>query len=176
MKKILGLLLTAFLATAGAKAADSVYSFKAQSLDGKMVKLSQYKGKTLLIVNVASKCGNTPQYEGLEKLYDKYKDKNFVVLGFPCNQFGHQEPGTAKEIRAFCDSMYGVKFPLFAKIEVNGPNANPLYKYLKSVFPGDIGWNFAKFLVDPSGKPVKRYDPKTKPDQVEGDVKGLLKL
>jgi glutathione peroxidase len=132
----------------------SVYPFKAKTIDGKEVSLSEYQGKALLIVNVASQCGFTPQYAGLESLYQKYKDKGFAVLGFPCNQFGAQEPGNEAEIKSFCDLNFGVTFPLFGKIDVNGANAHPLYKYLTSDKPGVLGteaikWNFTKFLIDP---------------------------
>jgi glutathione peroxidase len=158
----------------------NVHSFKAKSIDGKEVSLSDYRGKALLIVNVASRCGFTPQYEGLEKLYEKYQAKGLEVLGFPCNQFGSQEPGTESEIKSFCDLNYGVKFPLFAKIDVNGDNAHPLYKYLTHDKPGILGteaikWNFTKFLVDKQGEPVKRYASATKPEDLEKDVEGLLK-
>ncbi|MBS0439565.1 MAG: glutathione peroxidase, partial [Proteobacteria bacterium] len=135
----------------------SVYDFSARTIDGDEQKLSAYKGKTLLVVNVASKCGFTPQYTGLEALYEKFKDKGVVVLGFPCDQFGHQEPGDEAEIKNFCALTYDVKFPMFAKVEVNGANAHPLYKYLKSQAKGLLGsesikWNFTKFLVDADGK------------------------
>jgi glutathione peroxidase len=157
----------------------TVYEFKAKAIDGKEVSLSQYKGKGLLIVNVASRCGFTPQYEGLEKLYEKYKDKGFEVLGFPCNQFGAQEPGTESEIKSFCELNFGVKFPLFAKIDVNGPQTHPLYEFLKNAQPGVLGsegikWNFTKFLVDQKGNPVKRYASTEKPEALEGDIQALL--
>ncbi len=161
-------------------AQDTVYQFKEKTLDGKPIQLDHYKGKVLLIVNVASMCGNTPQYAGLEDLYKKYKGKGFEILGFPCNQFGSQEPGTAEQIKTFCTTKYNVTFPLFTKIEVNGDNADPLYKFLKAEQPGtgskpDIGWNFAKFLIGKDGKPVKRYDPSFKPDGIDPDVASLLK-
>jgi glutathione peroxidase len=135
----------------------SVYDFKAKTIDGKDQSLGEYKGKVMLVVNTASKCGFTPQYKGLEELYRQYKDKGLVVLGFPCDQFGHQEPGDENEIKNFCSLTYDVSFPLFSKIEVNGPNAHPLYKHLKGEKPGVLGseaikWNFTKFLVDKSGK------------------------
>ena len=157
----------------------SVYDFKAKAIDGKEVPLSDYKGKTLLIVNVASQCGFTPQYEGLEKLYEKYRDKGFFVLGFPCNQFGSQEPGTESEIKSFCELNFGVKFPLFAKIDVNGDGTHPLYEYLKKTQPGVLGseaikWNFTKFLVDKSGNPVKRYGSADKPENIAADVEAIL--
>jgi len=134
-----------------------------------------YRGKTLLIVNVASQCGFTPQYAGLQALYDKFKDKQFVVLGFPCNQFGHQEPSGETEIVQFCNRNYGVSFPMFAKIDVNGENAHPLYKYLKSEKPGILGteaikWNFTKFLVGADGTVLKRYAPSDKPEAIEADL------
>ncbi|MEZ5072396.1 MAG: glutathione peroxidase [Bacteroidales bacterium] len=141
----------------------STYDFSAQSLQGKEVKLEEYRGKTLLVVNTASKCGLTPQYEGLEALYKKYKDRGLVILGFPCNQFANQEPGDATSISEGCLINYGVTFPMFAKIDVNGPDAHPLYKYLKKelggVLGGKIKWNFTKFLIDADGKPVKRFAP-----------------
>ncbi len=157
----------------------SIYDFSAKSLQGKNVSLSDYKGKTLLIVNTASKCGFTPQYEGLEKLYEKLHEKGLTVLGFPCNQFGKQEPGSAEEIGAFCQMNYGVSFPMFDKIEVNGPNAHPLYGYLKGEQPGVLGttnikWNFTKFLVDKSGKVVDRFAPMTKPDEIEKSIEKVL--
>ncbi len=159
----------------------TVHDFKAKDIAGKEVLLSQYQGKPLLIVNVASQCGFTPQYAGLESLYEKYKDKGFEVLGFPCNQFGSQEPGTETEIKSFCETSFGVKFPLFSKIDVNGPNTHPLYEYLKKSIPGVLGseaikWNFTKFLVDAKGQPVKRYGSADKPESIEGDVKNLLGL
>jgi glutathione peroxidase len=157
----------------------SVYPFKAKTIDGKEISLSQYQGKALLIVNVASHCGFTPQYDGLEKLYQKYKDKGFTVLGFPCNQFGAQEPGNEAEIKSFCDLNFGVTFPLFAKIDVNGANAHPLYKYLTNEKPGVLGteaikWNFTKFLIDSKGEPVKRYAPITKPEDLEKEVENAI--
>jgi glutathione peroxidase len=157
----------------------SVYDFEAKSIDGNTVKLDAYKGKTLLIVNVASKCGFTPQYEGLEALYKKHKDQGLVILGFPCDQFGHQEPGEESQIKDFCSLTYGVDFPMFAKIEVNGDNAHPLYKYLKNEEKGILGttaikWNFTKFLVDKSGKVLKRYGSMDKPESIEKDIVPLL--
>ena len=153
-----------------ARAADSIYDISLKDIDGKSTSLKACKGKVLLIVNVASQCGYTPQYAGLETLYEKYKDKGFSVLGFPCNQFGAQEPGTNEEIKQFCSSKYQVTFPLFDKIEVNGPNRHPLYLALAgkdSAFPGDIKWNFSKFLVGRDGKILKRFDSGTKPDSAE---------
>jgi glutathione peroxidase len=147
--------------------------------DGSQADLSAYKGKVLLVVNVASKCGFTPQYEGLEALHRRYSDKGFEVLGFPCNQFGSQEPGNAEEIANFCSLTYDVTFPLLGKIDVNGPNAAPIYQRLKKDAPGVLGsegikWNFTKFLVDRSGKVVKRYAPQTKPEDIARDIEGLL--
>jgi glutathione peroxidase len=147
-----------------------IYDIKLKDIDGKETSLAPYKGKVLLIVNVASKCGYTPQYKGLEATFEKYKDKGFEVLGFPCNQFGGQEPGTNEQIKEFCSSNYSVTFPLFDKIEVNGPNRHALYKELAgdaSPYPGDIKWNFNKFLIGKDGKIVKRFDSKVKPDSPE---------
>jgi glutathione peroxidase len=157
----------------------SVYPFKVKTIDGKEISLSEYRGKALLIVNVASHCGFTPQYAGLENLYKKYKDKGFAVLGFPCNQFGAQEPGNEAEIKSFCDLNFGVTFPLFAKIDVNGANADPLYKYLTNDKPGVLGteaikWNFTKFLIDHKGEPVKRYASTTKPEDLEKEVENAI--
>ena len=179
----------------------SVYDFSAKTIDGKDTKLDAYKGKWMLVVNVASKCGLTPQYEGLEALYEKYQAKNFTMLGFPCDQFGHQEPGTEAEIQQFCSLNYGVTFPMFSKIEVNGPNAHPLYQYMRKEQPGLVAedaikgsrlyehlaktnpeslksdvvrWNFTKFLVDPNGKVVKRYEPDVTPDRIEAEVAKLV--
>jgi glutathione peroxidase len=147
--------------------------------NGSQTDLSAYRGKVLLVVNVASKCGFTPQYEGLEELQRKFGDRGFTVLGFPCNQFGSQEPGNADEIASFCKLTYDVTFPLMAKIDVNGPQAAPIYQKLKSDAPGLLGseaikWNFTKFLVDRSGKVVKRYAPQTKPEDIQRDIEGLL--
>jgi len=158
----------------------SIYEFKAAAIDGTEADLSSFRGKVLLIVNVASKCGFTPQYTGLESLYEKFKDQGFVVLGFPCNQFGGQEPGSETEILNFCNLEYGVNFPLFSKIEVNGANAHPLYTYLKSAKPGILGteaikWNFTKFLIDRSGEPIRRYAPNDKPESIEADIQAALK-
>ena len=156
------LLLAAANATAG-----SLYDVPVKDIDGKAASLDAYKGKVLLIVNVASKCGNTPQYAALESEYEKYKDKGFEVLGFPCNQFKSQEPGTDADIKQFCTEKYGVTFPMFDKLEVNGPERNPLYALLAgpdSPYPGDIKWNFTKFLVGRDGKILARFEPATKPD------------
>lgn len=143
--------------------------FKAKDINGEEVALKKYVGKTVLIVNVASKCGNTPQYAGLEALYEKYKDQGFVVLGFPCNQFGGQEPGTEAQIKEFCESTYHVKFPMFAKIDVKGENADPIYKWLvhSTSNQNDVEWNFAKFLVGKDGKTVIRFGARTQPDSEE---------
>jgi glutathione peroxidase len=156
-----------------------LYDFHATSLDGKDQSLADFQGQVLLIVNTASKCGFTPQYEGLEKLYEKYANDGFQVLGFPCNQFGAQEPGGESEIGAFCQKNYGVKFPMFAKIDVNGNATHPLYKYLKHEKPGLLGserikWNFTKFLIDRRGEVVARYSPLTKPENLDGKVETLL--
>ncbi len=157
----------------------TVYDFQAADLDGKEHPLAEFKGKALLVVNVASKCGFTPQYTGLEALYRKYKAQGFAVLGFPCDQFGHQEPGDAEEIRNFCSLNYDVSFPMFAKIEVNGDGAHPLYRHLKKEAKGLLGsegikWNFTKFLVDKHGKVVRRYAPTDKPESLDADVAALL--
>jgi glutathione peroxidase len=157
----------------------SIYDFTAKALDGASAPLDIYKGKTLLIVNVASKCGFTPQYEGLEALYRKFAAKGLVVLGFPSNQFGHQEPGDSTEIRNFCSTNYDVTFPLFSKIDVNGSDADPLYKFLKHEARGVLGterikWNFTKFLVDSQGRVRKRYAPTAKPSSIENDIAALL--
>lgn len=149
----------------------SFYDFEAVNLKGKAVKMSEYKGKNVLVVNTASQCGLTPQFEGLEKLYRDYKDQDLVILGFPCNQFGNQEPGDEKSIEEGCLLNYGVSFPMFSKIEVNGDQAHPLYKYLKSkkgsILGSRIKWNFTKFLIDKNGQPVKRFSPITKPEKIE---------
>jgi glutathione peroxidase len=151
-------------------AADSLAKIPLKDIDGKDTSLDAYKGKVLLVVNVASKCGLTPQYKSLEALYQKYKDKGLVILGFPCNQFGAQEPGTNAEIKEFCSSKYNVTFPLFDKLEVNGANRHPLYVALAgkdSPFPGDIKWNFTKFLISRDGKILNRFEPRTTPDAAE---------
>jgi glutathione peroxidase len=153
-----------------AHAAESIYDIPLKDIDGKGTSLKPYKGQVLLIVNVASKCGFTPQYTALEATYQKYKGQGLTILGFPCNQFGGQEPGTDEEIKQFCTSKYSVTFPLFDKIEVNGANRNPLYKTLAgegSPTAGDIKWNFTKFLIGRDGKIVKRFDSKVKPDSPE---------
>jgi len=154
------------------------YQFSAKSLQGKEINMEAYKGKTILVVNTASECGLTPQYEGLEKLYEKYKDRGVVVLGFPCNQFGNQEPGDEKSISEGCLINYGVTFPMFSKIEVNGENAHPIYKYLKKELGGLFGtkikWNFTKFLIDSDGKPIKRFAPITKPEKIDDYLASML--
>ena len=160
--------------------AQSFYDFDAKNIKGETIPMANYKGKVVLVVNVASKCGYTPQYAGLEKLNKKYKDKGLVVLGFPSNQFKKQEPGTNKEIQNFCTVNFGVTFPLFSKIDVNGDNAIPLYKYLKKEKTGFLGsesikWNFTKFLIDRKGKVVKRYGSSTKPKEIKKDIEKLLK-
>lgn len=160
--------------------AETLYGFSATDIKGKDVSLQVYAGKVLLIVNVASKCGHTPQYAELEALYKKYKAKGLVVLGFPCNQFGGQEPGTEQAIADFCKLNYGVTFPMFAKVKVNSKDAHPLFKWLKTKAPGLLGteavkWNFTKFLVDSSGEKVTRYASKTKVAEFEDDLLLLLK-
>jgi len=155
-----------------------IYDFSAKLNDGKEKKLSAYKGKVLLIVNTASFCGNTPQYKGMQELYAKYRRRGFEVLAFPCNQFGRQEPGDNQAIREFCELNYGVEFPLFSKIEVNGEDAHPLYKFLKSEKSGLLGdsikWNFTKFLVDKQGNIVERYAPMTPPGRIAPDIEKYL--
>jgi glutathione peroxidase len=157
----------------------SLYDIKVKNAKNEEVELSKYKGKALLIVNVASECGFTNQYEGLEKLYETYKDKGFEVLGFPCNQFGGQEPGSDEEIQTFCTGTFGVKFPVMAKVDVNGSNASPLYEHLKSEAPGILGtemikWNFTKFLVSKDGKVLKRFAPQDKPESLTKDIEAAL--
>jgi glutathione peroxidase len=157
----------------------SLYEFTARELGGEPVSLERYRDKVLLIVNTASECGFTPQYAGLQRLHDRYAARGFEVLGFPCNQFGKQEPGDAAQIGSFCEKQYGVAFPMFEKIDVKGPNAHPLYRYLTRQASGVLGtrwikWNFTKFLVDRSGRVIKRYAPATKPEELEGDIEALL--
>jgi len=157
----------------------SIYDFTAKTIDGDEQKLGAYRGKTMLIVNVASKCGFTPQYTGLEALYRKFKGQGLVVLGFPCDQFGHQEPGDENEIKNFCSLNYDVTFPMFAKIDVNGSNTHPLYKYLKHEAKGLLGseaikWNFTKFLVGKDGEVVQRYAPNDSPESIGKDLAGAL--
>ena len=168
--KTIALLATLIAMTTIAAHAESIYDIKLKDIDGKDTTLSPYKGKVVLIVNVASKCGLTPQYKALEAAYEKYKGKGFVVLGFPCNQFNGQEPGTNEEIKQFCSTKYNVTFPLFDKLDVNGANRAPLYVALAgkdSPFPGDIKWNFGKFLIGKDGKILQRFDPKTTPDSAD---------
>ena len=157
----------------------NVHDFKATGITGTEIDMSQYKGKVLLIVNTASNCGFTPQYKGLEKVYDQFRDKGVEVLGFPCNQFGGQEPGNEDEIGAFCEKNYGVTFPLFAKIDVNGDGTHPLFAHLKKEAPGILGtqaikWNFTKFLVRKDGRVFKRYAPNTTPEEMLGDIEKPL--
>lgn len=157
----------------------SVHDFEVESIKGQKIKLSSYSGKVLLIVNTASKCGFTPQYEGLEALQKKYSAKGFEVLGFPCNQFGGQEPGSNADIASFCDLTYKTSFPMFAKLEVNGAGAHPLFQHLKSTAPGILGtelikWNFTKFLVGKDGQVIKRYAPNDKPESLAVDIEKSL--
>ena len=157
----------------------ALYEMTAKALDGSEQGLSAYRGKVSLVVNTASKCGFTPQYKGLEALYEKFRDQGFVVLGFPCNQFGAQEPGNAEEIRSFCDTSYGVTFPMFEKIEVNGPGTHPVYQFLKGEKSGLLGrairWNFTKFLVGKDGHVAGRYAPTTPPEKIARDIERELK-
>ncbi|NDV15434.1 glutathione peroxidase [Muricauda sp. TY007] len=156
----------------------SFYTFEAERLDGTLESMEKYNGKTIVVVNTASKCGLTPQYEGLETLYKAYKEQGLVVLGFPCNQFGNQEPGSADDIQEFCQVNYGVSFPMFAKIDVNGSDAHPVFKYLKSELSGLLGgkikWNFTKFVIDKTGKPVKRFGPTKQPETMEDYIQSIL--
>ena len=157
----------------------TAFDFSAQAIDGSPQSLDAYRGKVLLVVNTASKCGFTPQYEGLEQLWRDYKDRDLVVLGFPCDQFGHQEPGNADEIRNFCSLTYDVSFPMFEKVEVNGAAAHPLWKWLKSEKAGLLGlegikWNFTKFLVGRDGQVIKRYAPTDKPESIRKDIEKAL--
>jgi glutathione peroxidase len=157
----------------------SIYSFSARTLGGEEVSLERYKGKVLLIVNTASACGFTPQYAGLQTLYETYAARGLEVLGFPCNQFGRQEPGDATQIGSFCEKNYGVTFPMFDKIDVNGASAHPLYRYLSGEAPGVLGlegikWNFTKFLVKRDGTVVKRFAPVTKPESITDEIEALL--
>jgi len=159
--------------------APSLYDFEVIDIHGKKTTLAPYKGKVILIVNTASRCGYTPQFEGLEKLYKSHKAKGFAVLGFPCNQFGSQEPLNEPQIENFCRIDYGVTFPMFAKIDVNGASSHPLYRHLKSSAPGILGseiikWNFTKFLIDRNGNVIRRYAPSTTPEAIENDIKELL--
>lgn len=163
----------------GVEMDNTIYNFEVIDINGETTNLEKYKNNVILVVNVASKCGFTPQYDGLQKLYDKYKDQGLVILGFPCNQFGSQEPGTNEEIKEFCSTNYGVKFPMFDKINVNGENTHPLYKYLKNEAPGSLNtkaikWNFTKFLIDKNGKVIDRFSSATSPEQLDPKVKELL--
>jgi len=162
----------------------SIYAFCARTLEGEEQSLSSFRGRTLLIVNVASRCGFTPQYAGLEALYRRFRERGFTVLGFPCNQFGHQEPGSEAEIRTFCTTRYEVSFPLFAKIEVNGRGAHPLYRHLRKALPGALGalgvdriqWNFTKFLVSPEGEPLRRFAPAEPPERIAPQIEAHLPM
>jgi glutathione peroxidase len=173
MKRFLALMMcVAMTAATGAAEPSSALNFEVKSIDGDAVKLADYEGKVVLIVNVASECGLTDQYSGLQGLYDKYKDKGLVVLGFPCNQFGSQEPGTEAEIKQFCSTKYKVTFPMFSKVDVNGADASPFYKFLTSqdaapVGDGKISWNFEKFLIGRDGKVINRFSPRVAPSDAE---------
>lgn len=164
--------------TAGKEEGQNFYDFKANNIQGEEINMNSYAGKVLLVVNTASKCGFTPQFEGLEALYQKYKNEGLVVLGFPSNQFLNQDPGSNDEILEFCQANYGVTFPMFEKIDVNGENAHPMYTFLKNNVPDtkptDIKWNFNKFLIGKDGKPLKRYSSKVKPMDIESDVRSAL--
>jgi glutathione peroxidase len=156
-----------------------LYDLSAKAIDGSERKLADYRGKLMLVVNVASKCGFTPQYEGLEALWQKYRDQGLVILGFPCDQFGHQEPGNEEQIQSFCSTTYGVSFPMFAKVDVNGANTHPVYEHLKQEAPGLLGttsvkWNFTKFLVDRDGQVVKRYASTDTPKKIEAEISERL--
>lgn len=176
MKKLMMLLLFVVTLIAGEKM--SIYDIEVKDIDGKVMTLKKYENRVMLIVNVASKCGYTGQYEGLQKLHSKYANKGLSILGFPCNQFLGQEPGTEEEIKNFCMSNFGVEFDMFSKIDVNGDDTHPLYVYLKEAAGGfitdTIKWNFTKFLVDRDGKVIKRYAPSVKPSEIEADIKKLL--
>ena len=157
----------------------SIYDFKVKNIKGDEISLGNYKNKVLLVVNTASKCGFTPQYEGLEKIYQEYKDQGLEILGFPCNQFGNQEPGNATEIMEFCSLNFNVSFPMFAKVDVNGENTSPIYEFLKTEAPGLLGskkvkWNFTKFLIDQNGNVKKRYAPQDTPAKIAKEIKKIL--
>lgn len=157
----------------------TVYQFEAKKINGQTISLSEYKGDVLLIVNTASNCGFTPQYKELQELYEQYKEKGFTVLGFPCNQFMNQEPGTESDIQSFCEMNFGVTFPLFSKVDVNGKNAHPLFQFLTEEAPGLLGmkavkWNFTKFLVNRSGEVMERYAPNTNPIEISKDIEKLI--
>lgn len=181
MKQLTVIIMLTWLFSGAGKAQTTqhFYDFKANTLQGKEISMKNFEGKVVLIVNTASKCGFTPQFEGLEALYKKYKDQGLVILGFPCNQFAHQDPGTNAEIGEFCTKNYGVSFQMMEKINVNGDNAHPLYKYLKNALNGSFGdsikWNFTKFLMDRNGFPVKRFAPTVKPADMEVDIIAVLK-
>lgn len=180
MHKLLTSLLLTLTLNAGEPMQKHFYDFNAKDITGKEVPMSTYKGKVVLVVNVASECGYTPQYEGLEKLYQRYHKEGLEVLGFPCNQFGGQEPGSEKEIVNFCKVNFGVTFPLFTKIDVNGDNTHSLYVFLKEKASGILGtesikWNFTKFLIDKKGNVMKRYGSSAKPEKIAGDIEKLLK-
>lgn len=180
MYKLLTTLLFTLTLNAGEPMQKHFYDFNAKDITGNDVPMSTYKGKVVLVVNVASECGYTPQYEGLEKLYQTYHKEGLEVLGFPCNQFGGQEPGSEKEIANFCKVNFGVTFPLFSKIDVNGDNTHPLYVFLKEKASGILGtesikWNFTKFLIDKKGNVIERYGSSTKPEKIAGDIERLLK-
>ncbi len=154
------------------------YDLTAKKTNGDVISMNEFKGKTIIVVNTASKCGLTPQYKGLEALYQKYKDQGLVILGFPCNQFAKQEPGSDEEIQSFCQLNYGVSFPIFAKVNVNGEQADPIFKYLTSQLKGllsqKVKWNFTKFVINKEGQPVKRFAPATKPEKLEDYIKSIL--
>jgi len=176
---LVGLLGLQSVFAIGEQCMTKIYEFTAKALDGKPVNLEAYKGQVMLVVNTASKCGFTPQFTGLQALHQKFGPKGLAVLGFPCNQFGHQEPGDATEIGAFCQKNYGVDFQMFEKIEVNGDGADPIFKYLTETAPGALGtkavkWNFTKFLIDKEGKVLKRYAPNVTPEALEGDIEKLV--
>ncbi len=179
MYKLLSTLLLTLTLNARAPMSQHFYDFEAKNIQGKTISMSQYKGKVILVVNVASECGFTPQYEGLEKLYKTYHPQGLEILAFPCNQFGEQEPGSAEEIQKFCSSKFSVTFPLFEKIDVNGENTHPLYVFLKKEATGFLGtesikWNFTKFLVNKEGKVIERYGSATKPEKIAKDIEKLL--
>ncbi|MGG3470207.1 glutathione peroxidase [Neobacillus pocheonensis] len=159
----------------------TIYQFNAKSINGQEISLKQYEGKVLLIVNTASKCGFTPQFKELQELYESFKDKGFEILGFPCNQFMNQDPGSEEEIKSFCELNYGVTFPMFAKVDVNGVYTHPLFRYIREQTPGLLGintvkWNFTKFLVDSKGNVIKRFAPTTKPSDIVKDIETLLSV
>lgn len=177
--KLITMLLLTFMLNAG-DTMKHFYDYEAKNIKGKTISMSTYKGKVVLVVNVASECGFTPQYEGLEKLYKRYQKEGLEILGFPCNQFGEQEPGTSTQIQTFCKVKFGVTFPLFKKIEVNGNHTHPLYVFLKKEATGFLGsksikWNFTKFLIDRQGKVIERYGSTTKPEKIAKDIEKLLK-